>query len=151
MWNGIYKREFIERHAIKLNETSGAAFQDTGFVMQTFLAAKRAMYVHVDANKYRRDNIGSSVYNLKGVVNVVQEAEYSEEYLSSLKVTDGNVCAVIFKRFCSIFFGFYGKLPEKGQFTEDIERAVNKFKKLAEMVYPGFLIIRNHLRGLGIH
>ena len=149
MWNGIYKREFIERHAIKLNETSGAAFQDTGFVMQTFLAAKRAMYVHVDANKYRRDNIGSSVYNLKGVVNVVQEAEYSEEYLSSLKVTDGNVCAVIFKRFCSIFFGFYGKLPEKGQFTEDIERAVNKFKKLAEMVYPRLPYYSESFEGIG--
>ena len=80
---------------------------------------------------------------------MVQEAEYSEEYLSSLKVTDGNVCAVIFKRFCSIFFGFYGKLPEKGQFTEDIERAVNKFKKLAEMVYPRLPYYSESFEGIG--
>ncbi len=149
MWNGIYKREFIQRNAIKLNETPGAAFQDTGFVIQTFLAAKRAMYVQEDANKYRRDNIGSSVYNLKGVVNVVQEAEYSEEYLSRLRVTDWNSRAVIFQRFCSLFFGFYGKLPEKGQFTEDVGCAVDRFKKLAESVYPELPYYAESFEGIG--
>lgn len=149
MWNGIYKREFIQKYGIRQNETLGAAFQDTGFVMQTFLASERAMYVHEDANKYRRDNVDSSVYNLKGVVNVVQEAEYSEEYLSRLKVTDWNVRAVIFQRFCSLFFGFYGKLPEKGQFTENVERAVDKFKKFAEAVYPRLPYYSESFEGIG--
>lgn len=136
MWNGIYRRSFLQKHEIRLNETPGAAFQDTGFVMQTFLTAERAMYVPEDANKYRRDNLGSSVYNLKGVVNVVQEAEFSEKYLSRLKITDGYVRAVIFHRFCSLFFGFYGKLPGKEQFTDDVKNAIDRFVSLIKRVYP---------------
>lgn len=136
MWNGIYHKEFLQRQEIRQNETPGAAFQDTGFVMQTFLAAKRAMYVHEDANRYRRDNPGSSVYNLKGVINVVQEAEFSKKYLSRLNVTDGYVRAVIFQRFCSVFFGFYGKLPKKEQFTEDVKDAINRFAGMVKEIYP---------------
>lgn len=135
MWNGIYKREFLQAHDIKLNETAGAAFQDIGFVVQTFLAAERVMYVHEDTNRYRKDNIGSSVYNLKGVINVVQEAEFSEDYLSRLNIRDGYMRAVIFHRFCSLFFGFYGKLPEKNKFTEDINGAIGRFAKLAKELY----------------
>ncbi len=135
MWNGIYRKEFLRRHRIVLNETAGAAFQDTGFVIQTFLAAERAMYVQEDANRYRKDNLGSSVYNLKGVLNVVQEAEFADTYISRSGTADEYLRAVIFRRFCSLFFGFYGKLPPKEQFTEDVRQAVNRFAALAERQY----------------
>ncbi len=132
MWNGIYRKDFLQRREIRLNETAGAAFQDTGFVIQTFLGAQRAMYVQEDANRYRRDNLGSSVYNLKGILHVVQEAEFADAFLDRLGVTDGYIRAVLFRRFCSLFFGFYGKLPPKEGFTEDVRQAVNRFADLAQ-------------------
>lgn len=135
MWNGIYKREFVKNRNIKFNESAGAAFQDIGFVLQSFLAAKRAMYVNEDANRYRRDNIASSVYNLKGIVNVVQEAEFSEKYLRGLNVMDEFIRAVIFHRFSSLFFGFYGKLPVKDLFTEDVKEAISSFAQIAKRKY----------------
>lgn len=135
MWNGIYKKEFLHRNQIKANETVGAAFQDIGFVMQTFLAAERAMYVQEKTYRYRRDNIGSSVYDLKGVVNVVQEAEFSEEYLTRLGISDGYIRAVIFHRFCSLFFGFYGKLSEEGKIIESVKRAIISFQEIAGKAY----------------
>ena len=46
MWNGIYKTEFIRKNQICLNETPKAAFQDTGFVLQSFLCAEQIMYIH---------------------------------------------------------------------------------------------------------
>lgn len=148
MWNGIYKRKFIKKNKIKQNETPGAAFQDIGFVMQTFLAAEKAMYVHEDANKYRKDNVGSSVYNLKSIVNVVQEAEYSKEYLPRLRIED-NIKAVIFQRFCSLFFGFYGQLPAKEQFTEEVEAAVERFGKLAAEAYIAIPYYASSFEGIG--
>jgi len=39
-WSGIYKRDFLEKHNIRHNETPGASFQDNGFWLffkQTFL------------------------------------------------------------------------------------------------------------------
>jgi hypothetical protein len=45
MWNGIYKAEMIRSHHIMLNETSGASFQDTGFVMQSFMSSEKSAYI----------------------------------------------------------------------------------------------------------
>lgn len=63
MWNGIYKKEFIDKQDIKLNETAGAAFQDIGFVLQVHLLAVRTVYGDKKVYHYRKDNEGSSIYN----------------------------------------------------------------------------------------
>lgn len=60
-WAGIYKREFLEKHHIRHNETPGASFQDNGFFFQTFVHARRAMIVNKPYYRNRRDNPNSSV------------------------------------------------------------------------------------------
>lgn len=60
-WTGIYRRAFIEKYAIRHNETPGASFQDNGFYFQTFAFAKRAMIVNQPYYRNRRDNPNSSV------------------------------------------------------------------------------------------
>ena len=67
LWNGIYKREFLEKEKIWFHETEGAAFQDIGFVLQTLLVAKRFMYLPSSSYCYRQDNQMSSIYNPAGV------------------------------------------------------------------------------------
>ena len=62
-WSGIYKKEFIEKHHIRHNETPGASFQDNGFWFQTFIFATRAMIVDKPYYMNRRDNPNSSVHN----------------------------------------------------------------------------------------
>ncbi|WP_039790663.1 hypothetical protein, partial [Paenibacillus riograndensis] len=41
MWNGIYKRQFIQKYNIRLNETQGAAYQDAGFRYQVALLVEK--------------------------------------------------------------------------------------------------------------
>lgn len=65
LWRGIYKKEFLIRNDIKLNETDGAAYQDVGFLFQTIAHAERAMYISDIVYNYRQNNAGSSVYNPK--------------------------------------------------------------------------------------
>lgn len=60
-WSGIYKRSFIEEYHIRHNETPGASFQDNGFFWQTFMYAKRAMFLDKPYYCNRRDNPNSSV------------------------------------------------------------------------------------------
>ena len=60
-WTGIYRREFLEEHNIRHNETPGASFQDNGFFFQTFAYAQRAMIVNKPYYRNRRDNPNSSV------------------------------------------------------------------------------------------
>lgn len=79
LWRGIYSREFLEEYEICLNESSGAAFQDVGFLFQTIAYARRCMYLKEVGYYYRRDNAGSSVYNPKGFGYLVQEYQFVKE------------------------------------------------------------------------
>ena len=66
-WSGIYRRKFIEEHRIRHNTTPGAAFQDNGFFWQTFMYAKRCMFLDRPYYMNRRDNPNSSVKNKEKV------------------------------------------------------------------------------------
>ena len=66
-WSGIYRRQFIEEHHIRHNTTPGAAFQDNGFFWQTFMYAKRCMFLDRPYYMNRRDNPNSSVKNKEKV------------------------------------------------------------------------------------
>lgn len=73
IWNGIYKREFLENNNIRFQETSGAAFQDCGFRYQIALCANRGYFLPRSFYRYRRDNITSSTYNSKTVLYNLSE------------------------------------------------------------------------------
>ena len=62
MWNGIYRRGFLEHEQVILNETAGAAFQDTDFIEQVLLNAKRIIYTEGESYLYRRDNPDASTF-----------------------------------------------------------------------------------------
>ena len=135
MWNGIYSRQFIQNNFIRLNETPKAAFQDMGFIFQTFMSADRIMYVHEDANRYRRDNTSSSVYDQKSLLFIVQEYEYIYQILNERDHRNKRMEAVIFKRFLGLFCGFYRQLPEWEDTTAEVKCAVEKFKRLLGEFY----------------
>ena len=80
-WSGIYKREFLEKYQIHHHETPGAAFQDNGFWIQTFIYAKRAMIVDMPYYMNRRDNPNSSVNSKEKVYCINIEYDYIKTLL----------------------------------------------------------------------
>lgn len=79
LWTGIYKKEFVKE--IQLNETAGAAYQDIGFMIQTFCKAKKALYIDKVFYHYRQDNPNASGYNPKAFSFLVEEYKYVETLL----------------------------------------------------------------------
>ena len=79
LWIGIYRQDFIKR--IVLNETPGAAYQDAGFMFQTYMKAERAIYLTDIFYWYRQDNMGASSYSRKAFNFFVQEYDYMEKFL----------------------------------------------------------------------
>lgn len=75
-WSGIYRRAFLEEHQILHHETPGAAFQDNGFFWQTFMYAKRAMFLNKPYYRNRRDNPNSSVCNPEKVYTMNMEYDF---------------------------------------------------------------------------
>ncbi len=80
-WSGLYSREFLEKHALHMNETKGASYQDVTFSFLTELYARRA-YVMSDAFYcYRMDNPSSSVNSPRKISLLSTEYELLKEQL----------------------------------------------------------------------
>lgn len=81
LWRGIYKREFLIKNKIVFHESTGAAYQDIGFLYQTFALAKRVVYLENCFYKYRRNNSNSSTYSPKAFSYLAGEYTYILEKL----------------------------------------------------------------------
>ncbi len=73
LWPGIYRRGFLLENKIRLSETPGAAFQDIGFLFQTTVCAKRALYLKEPYYRYCLDREGASSNSGKGLKYSFQE------------------------------------------------------------------------------
>lgn len=82
-WSGIYKRDFIEKHHIKHNETPGASFQDNGFWFQTFIFADKIYFLNKPFYMNRRDNPNSSVKDRGKVYAMKHEYDYIYKILEN--------------------------------------------------------------------
>lgn len=80
-WNGIYRREFLEKHHIKHHESPGASYQDNGFFFQTNAYARSLYVLHEPLYMLRRDNPNSSVVNTKNMVRILEEYRFIKQLL----------------------------------------------------------------------
>lgn len=87
LWTGIYKRKFLLDEDIRLSESSGAAFQDIGYIHQTNAKAKTAYYLYNHFYNYcidREDsssNLGKSLIFGHNEYHQLLEMEWDEESL----------------------------------------------------------------------
>jgi len=80
-WSGIYKREFLDGHNIRHNETPGASYQDNGFFFQTFCWAERVYFLDKPFYMNRRDNPNSSVMSKGKVFCMSDEYQFIRQFL----------------------------------------------------------------------
>lgn len=135
MWNGIYNREFLMNNFVRLNETQGAAFQDVGFILQTLALSKKVMWVHEEANRYRRDNSNSSVYNWKCLLFIVWEFVYAYRFIAMRKIQNQRFLALVLQKFLLPFCEYYGRLPENMDYSDEICQAAEQFKLVLKKYY----------------
>ena len=80
-WSGIYRRDFLLKHNIFMNETQGAAYQDTSFSFMTLLRAERMMVSREAFYCYRWDNPNSSVNSPQKITMILEEYTMLKERL----------------------------------------------------------------------
>lgn len=86
LWNGLYKKSFIQENNIELSETSGAAFQDIGFLHETIVRAQKVKYIHGYLYHYCIDREGASSNSNKDLFYAYQE--YKLRYKESWESID---------------------------------------------------------------
>lgn len=141
-WSGIYRRDFIEQHHIRHNETPGASFQDNGFFWQTFIYAKRAMFLDKPYYMNRRDNPNSSVNSKEKVY--CMNIEY--DYIRDIFMQKGNEelwerfkYHYNLKRYNNYMFTI-SRISEafKREYVERISKEFKRAEELGELDYSLF-------------
>ncbi|WP_289301770.1 glycosyltransferase [Sporofaciens musculi] len=81
LWNGIYKKTFLDKNGIHFSESEGAAFQDIGFLHRTIIGAKKARYIHGEYYYYCIEREGASSNSRKDLEYAYQEYKMIYESL----------------------------------------------------------------------
>lgn len=142
IWRGIYKRDFLDKSDIRLNESPGAAYQDIGFVLSVMTYAKRAMYINDSFYRYRMQREGCSSCSDK-----ILQFSYQEfvRLIDELHIDNTDTFKYIVQRMAGVFLVEYTKLLTKCSFSfcKDyyktyIEKYYTWFKdRLSEYIVTG--------------
>ena len=81
IWSALYRRSMIVDNDIRFNETPGASYQDTSFVHQVWMCARRVALLKKGYIHYRVDNAASSVNSSSKVFAVCDEYAMSEAFM----------------------------------------------------------------------
>lgn len=134
IWSGIYRRKFLNGYDIRLNETSGAAFQDIGFKLLTLSYARKIMYIKYSGYRYRMEREGCSSCNNNVLKYAWQEFK---RLLHETDILGTNTCKYVLYRMIDIFLCEYNKLLLKelqegqaGLYEEFVEPYYRCFKNI---------------------
>ncbi len=105
LWKGIYRRDFLENNSVRLNESPGASYQDTGFVMQTLLRAKRVYYLNKPFYCYRVDREEASSRRPECFSRICREISWILRNGILKDVPAGLKHAAIFRLACVFLWG----------------------------------------------
>ena len=148
MWDGLYRRDFLNEYNIRWNEdvTSGA---DNGFFFQTVALAKRFMTVNKAYYFHRKDNNDSIVHDKNKIArNFFTEYRYIKNKLKNLGKFD-NVREHYYKRKMGDYSSALRRIPfemkmgfvlnmsedfaedcNSGDFTDNIDAKISRFVNL---------------------
>ena len=82
IWNGIYKKEYLQRFPFR--ETKGAAFQDIGVLFKVIANANKIIYLNKPMYYYRQGDPLASSYNHNSLNYVKDEYEDLENFAQTL-------------------------------------------------------------------
>lgn len=88
IWSGIYRREFLLDNHIRLHETAGASYQDTGFAILCSLEANRVMFLEDCFYRYRQHHDASSVSSQEKHSHIIEEYTWIWEQMRARGFTD---------------------------------------------------------------
>lgn len=117
-WTGLFKKEFLMRENIKMNESKGASYQDMSFRFLISVLSQNAYHLDIPVYLYRIDNPGSSMYDSKKTVVIAEEHEFLKQELLKRNITAPHVWHNAYLWKYMDFRGNMGHL--KGQYLQEL-------------------------------
>lgn len=128
---GLYKKAFLDEYGIRLHESPGASFQDTGLWTLCTFAGRNVRYLDKCCYLIRRDNPDSSEKNPAKVYCICDEYDFIRSRIEEMDV-DRDAC----RRACA-FFRHQGYRWNLGRIADEfrlefLDRFSNDFRNLDE-------------------
>lgn len=127
VWQGIYKKDFLVKNHIRFHESSGAAYQDNGFLFQVGIKGKGAVYLEKAYYYYRKDNNNSSMYQVKAFSYIVQEYQYIRQVMEQ-ELQDNSQLAVVY--YTRMFQQTLYRLLVLSMFQRDYEQVEGEIEQI---------------------
>ena len=89
IWSGLYRRDFLDGHDIRFQESPGASFQDTSFAFKVWSCADAATFIERPIIHYRQDREASSVNSTGKAYAICGEYAHLERWLGE-RPADGH-------------------------------------------------------------
>ena len=174
IWAAIYRNKFLKDNKIDFIPSPGASYQDTGFNLKVWSAARRAYFIDRAFLHYRQDNAGSSVKDSGKIFCVKDEYDSIEAFLEERNDIDElgpifitckfgayiwNLRRLKFgaaMKFANVIVKDYKDAVRKGYIDYDRLDEVGKYNvRLSAMRYPRLYVLmrpvheaRNKVRGI---
>lgn len=87
-WTGLFKRDFLLRCNIRMNESPGASYQDMSFRFLTSILAKSVYHLNEALYWYRVDNPESSMHDSAKSIMIMGEHEYLRNELTKRNILE---------------------------------------------------------------
>lgn len=133
IWRGIYKRDFLTRNDIWLNESRGAAYQDIGYMLQCLTSEAKVVYTKDAFYHYRTGRPGSSSVSLNCLKYSFWEfSRFTDDKIRYKKVLNAP--------------GFYYRMMQTfvGEYTKVLKQC--GYDPESEYLMPYFIFFRDELK-----
>lgn len=126
IWTGLYSLSFLRQKNIKLHESEGASFQDTGFGIFTHVFARKFYYIQKSFYRYRIDNPNSSVKSNKKYNLIKYEMEFVSKELEKYNVKNIDILNAVKIDKLRTYYWNYNRLEKNTaeKFLEEIHEEV---------------------------
>lgn len=128
IWKGIYRKAFLVKNKIELNNSYGAAYQDIDFLIQVFYGNPSIMYTKDPLYFYRYSRGGASSFSKNVLKYIADEWLYLEN--RGLLENNSEKTQYAISRLVSCFVYEYNKLLDMCNYNMDDESIRNYFELL---------------------
>lgn len=116
-WACLYKKEFLEKNQIRVNETPGASFQDNSWQFIVLLRAERMVFIEDAYYHYRMDNMDSSINSSKKIFCVADEVKYIKQKMKKYKVCNSVIWEALSRFTYEIYKWNYSRVSAEFQYA----------------------------------
>ena len=144
----IYDMDFIKKCGIKLHDSEGASYQDTGFCLQVSSLAKTCAFVNDVVYYRRRGNEGSSYFVGDNYIKIIDEYKW---LVKKLSIADNEIIIhnlILYTKLYS-YYWMLARIREelRPAFISSIQRELDYYDVLGGELNDNEELMLSELRG----